>query len=196
PDHHGREGFWRRQMGGMFKTLKLSGAWAKNTDPDLATFVAALESFDGVFSRESHGALYHMAFRKALRSASHKAAGEIEGAIEAGRPLSPAQQRSVEDAVLAAYTSLRRGLGTINLVFGDVTVSDEAPSPFPSAAPRSIRRRKKESSTRSVLGSRSPARLKPCGPWRFDRTPRTLPCSTHIAVSGCHSWSPSTRTGR
>ena len=116
---------------GMFKTLKLSGAWAKNTDPDLATFVAALESFDGVFAKESRGALYYMAFREALRSASHKAAGEIEGAVEAGRPLSPAQQRSVEDAVLAAYASLRQGFGTINLVFGDVHRIGRGSDSFP-----------------------------------------------------------------
>ena len=73
-----------------------------------------------MFSKESRGALYYMAFREALRSASHKAAGEIEGAVEAGQPLSPELQRSVEDAVLAAYASLRKGFGTINLVFGDV----------------------------------------------------------------------------
>ena len=119
------------QWKGMFKTLKLSGAWAKNTDPDLATFVAALESFDGVFSKESRGALYYMAFREALRSASHKAAGEIEGAIEAGQPLSPELQRSVEDAVLAAYTSLRQGFGTINLVFGDVHRIGRGSDSFP-----------------------------------------------------------------
>jgi acyl-homoserine lactone acylase PvdQ len=108
------------QWKGMFTTLKLAGAWAKDTDPDLATFVAALESFDGVFSKESRGALYYMAFREALRSASHKAAGEVEAAVEAGQPLSPELQGSVEDAVLAAYTSLRKDFGTINLVFGDV----------------------------------------------------------------------------
>ena len=119
------------QWKGMFTTLKLSGAWAKNTDPDLATFVAALESFDGVFSKESRGALYYMAFREALRSASHKAAGEIEGAVEAGRPLSPELQRSVEDAVLAAYTSLRQGFGTINLVFGDVHRIGRGSDSFP-----------------------------------------------------------------
>jgi acyl-homoserine-lactone acylase len=119
------------QWGAMFKTLKLSGAWAKNTDSDLATFVAALESFDGVFSKESRGALYYMAFREALRSASHKAAGEIEGAVEAGRPLSPAQQRSVADAVLAAYASLRQGFGTINLVFGDVHRIGRGSDSFP-----------------------------------------------------------------
>ena len=119
------------QWKGMFTTLKLSGAWAKNTDPDLATFVAALESFDGVFSKESRGALYYMAFREALRSASHKAAGEIEGAVEAGRPLSPELRRSVEDAVLAAYTSLRQGFGTINLVFGDVHRIGRGSDSFP-----------------------------------------------------------------
>ncbi|MGA7475086.1 MAG: penicillin acylase family protein [Candidatus Sulfotelmatobacter sp.] len=119
------------QWAGMFKALKLSGAWAKNTDPDLATFVAALESFDGVFSKESRGALYYMAFREELRSASHKVAGEVEGAVEAGRPLSPAQQRSVEDAVLAAYTSLRQGFGTINLVFGDVHRIGRGSDSFP-----------------------------------------------------------------
>jgi acyl-homoserine-lactone acylase len=119
------------QWGGMFKALKLSGAWAKNTDPDLATFVAALDTFDGVFSKESRGALYYMAFREALRSASHKAAGEIEGAVEAGRQLSPAQQRSVEDAVLAAYASLRQAFGTINLVFGDVHRIGRGSESFP-----------------------------------------------------------------
>jgi acyl-homoserine-lactone acylase len=123
--------FGADQWGGIFKTLKLSGAWAKNTDPDLTTFVAALESFDGVFAKESRGALYYMAFREALRSASHKAAGEIEGAVEAGRPLSPAQQRSVEDAVLAAYASLRQGFGTINLVFGDVHRIGRGSDSFP-----------------------------------------------------------------
>jgi acyl-homoserine-lactone acylase len=116
---------------GMFKTFKLSGAWAKNTDPDLATFVAALESFDCVFSKESRGALYYMAFREALRSASHKAAGEIEGAVEAGQPLSPELQRSVEEAVMAAYTSLRQGFGTINLVFGDVHRIGRGSDSFP-----------------------------------------------------------------
>jgi len=119
------------QWGGMFKTLKVSGAWAKNTDPDLAAFVAALESFDGVFSKESRGALYYMAFREALRSASHKAAGEVEGAMEAGRPLSPAQRQSVEDAVLAAYASLRKGFGTINLVYGDVHRIGRGSDSFP-----------------------------------------------------------------
>jgi acyl-homoserine-lactone acylase len=123
--------FGADQWGAMFKTLKLSGAWAKNTDPDLTTFAAALESFDGVFAKESRGALYYMAFREALRSASHKAAGEIEGAVEAGRPLSPAQQRSVQDAVLAAYASLRQGFGTINLVFGDVHRIGRGSDSFP-----------------------------------------------------------------
>ena len=116
---------------GMFRTLKLSGAWADNTDPDLTTFVAALESFDGVFSKESRGALYYMAFREALRSASHKSAGEIESAIEAGRSLSPALQQSVEDAVLAAYTSLHQRFGTINLVFGDVHRIGRGSDSFP-----------------------------------------------------------------
>jgi acyl-homoserine-lactone acylase len=123
--------FGADQWAGMFKTLTLSGAWAKNTDPDLATFVAALESFDGVFSKESRGALYYMAFREALRAASHKAAGEIEGAVETGHPLSPAQQRSVEDAVLAACDSLRKGFGTINLVFGDVHRIGRGSDSFP-----------------------------------------------------------------
>jgi acyl-homoserine lactone acylase PvdQ len=123
--------FGTDQWGGMLKTLRLSGAWAKNTDPDLTTFVAALESFDGVFAKESRGALYNMAFREALRSASHKAAGEIEGAVEARRTLSPVQQRSVEDAVLAAYDTLRQGFGTINLVFGDVHRIGRGSDSFP-----------------------------------------------------------------
>ena len=94
-------------------------------------FEVLRESFDGVFSKESRGALYYMAFREALRAASHKAAGEIEGAVEAGRPLSPAQQQSVEDAVQAAYAALRQGFGTIDLVFGDVHRIGRGSDSFP-----------------------------------------------------------------
>ena len=46
-------------MNRILKTLKHSDAVAKNTDPDLVTFV---ESFDGVFSKESRRSPYYMAF--------------------------------------------------------------------------------------------------------------------------------------
>ena len=129
------------QWGGMFKTLKLSGAWAKNTDPDLATFVAALESFDGVFSKESRGALYYMAFREALRSASHKAAGESKALWKPG-----GRSRRRNSGVWRTPSWRRtrlfvRGLAPSISSSATFTVSDEAPTPFLSAAPRSIRRR-------------------------------------------------------
>ena len=145
--------FGADRWGGMFKTLKLSGAWAKNTDPALENFVAALESFDGVFSKESRGALYYMAFREALRAASHKAAGEIEGAVEGGRPLSPAQQQSVEDAVGAAFASLRQGFGTIDLVFGDVHRIGRGSDSFPVGGAAIDSSQDKENLTPSAPGS-------------------------------------------
>lgn len=46
-------------MNRILTTLKHSDAWGKNTDPDLVTFV---ESFDGVFSKESRRSPYYMAF--------------------------------------------------------------------------------------------------------------------------------------
>jgi hypothetical protein len=66
-----------------------------------------------------------------------------------------------------------RGLALSISSLETFTVSDELPTPFPSAVPRSIHRRTKESSTRSAPGSWSPAGLKRCGPWRFDRTSKT-----------------------
>ena len=80
---------WARHV----QNAQAFGAWAKNTDPALDEFCCGPGEFRRrVLERVARSALLH-GFSRGAASASHKAAGEIEGAVEGGRPLSPAQHK-------------------------------------------------------------------------------------------------------
>ena len=88
--------------------------------PELAPFLQALVDFDGVFSKESRGALAHYALRMELHEKHADIIKGLDEAIQQGRQLTPEQQRMLIEASAAARQRLLERFGRADLTWGDV----------------------------------------------------------------------------
>lgn len=105
---------WAEVIGGLDK----AGAWP-GRDADLGGFIAGLEAFDGVFTRDSRSALYFSSFFEALQSEAKHGLYDLAKAVTAGRPLDAEQARMVTAAVAAGHAALKAQFGRTDLVYGD-----------------------------------------------------------------------------
>lgn len=87
---------------------------------DLPAFLEDLEGFDGVFSRESRGALDYYAMRTILRDQHHDAAETLSAAVESGHELSAEQQHLLVEVSIEACRQLSASYGPGRLSWGDV----------------------------------------------------------------------------
>jgi acyl-homoserine-lactone acylase len=88
--------------------------------PELTPFLQALVDFDGVFSRESRGALAHYELRMELHEKHADFVKALEGDIHAGRQLTSEQQQLLIEASAAARQRLLGRFGRADLAWGDV----------------------------------------------------------------------------
>ena len=88
--------------------------------PELMPFLQALVDFDGSFSKESRGALAHYELRMELREKHAELMEPLDADIQAGRQLTPEQQRLLIEASAAARERLRVRFGRADLTWGDV----------------------------------------------------------------------------
>jgi acyl-homoserine-lactone acylase len=88
--------------------------------PELKPFLQALVDFDGAFSKESRGALAHYELRMELREKHAELMKALDEDIQAGRLLTPEQQRLLIEASAAARQRLLARLGRADLTWGDV----------------------------------------------------------------------------
>lgn len=102
----------------VFRELDRKGAWTVR-DPGLAAFIAGLESFDGVFARDSRGALYFSMFIEALQQDAKSPLYDIAQTVSSGGSLSAAQEPIVVSAVSSAYEATQAIYGRIELTYGD-----------------------------------------------------------------------------
>jgi acyl-homoserine-lactone acylase len=83
-------------------------------------FLADLEDFDGVFSKESRGALDYFELRTVLRDRHHDFAEVLEATVRAGDRLSPNQQRLLLESLAETRQILLEKYGRTDLAWGDV----------------------------------------------------------------------------
>lgn len=118
----------------MDETITAARAWApvfeellrKRTDllatraSELRTFIDELARFDGVFSKDSRGALYHEAVRRELAERHPEQLGALAGAIESGTKLTAEQEELLIKAADEARGNLIAAHGRVDLSYGDV----------------------------------------------------------------------------
>jgi acyl-homoserine-lactone acylase len=88
--------------------------------PELRPFLEDLADFDGVFSKESRGALAHTELRRVLRERHPELVSTLEKAIESAQQLSTAQQRLILEASVEARQRLLTRYGRADLTWGEV----------------------------------------------------------------------------
>ncbi|HEY6619628.1 MAG TPA: penicillin acylase family protein [Steroidobacteraceae bacterium] len=88
--------------------------------PELTTFMQALTDFDGVFSKESRGALAHYELRMELHERQAEVAKRLDEDLQAGRQLTYEQQHLLIEASAAARQRLLLRFGRTDLTWGDV----------------------------------------------------------------------------
>jgi acyl-homoserine lactone acylase PvdQ len=88
--------------------------------PELEQFLQVLADFDGVFSKESRGALAHFELRTELREKHADIVKALDEDVNAGRRLSAEQQRLLIEASAAARQRLLGRYGRADLAWGDV----------------------------------------------------------------------------
>ena len=88
--------------------------------PELMPFLQALVDFDGSFSKESRGALAHYELRMELREKHAELMEPLDADIQAGRQLTPEQQRLLIEASAVARQRLLARFGRADLAWGDV----------------------------------------------------------------------------
>jgi acyl-homoserine lactone acylase PvdQ len=87
---------------------------------EVRPFLEELARFDGVFSKESRGALYHTALRRVLSEKHLDQMGALSDAIESSEQLTPTQQQQLVQAAVEARESLLAAYGRVELAYGDV----------------------------------------------------------------------------
>lgn len=88
--------------------------------PELTPFMQELSDFDGVFSKESRGALAHYELRMELHEKHAEVAEELDEDIHAGRQLTSERQHLLIEASAAARQRLLVRFGRTDLAWGDV----------------------------------------------------------------------------
>jgi acyl-homoserine lactone acylase PvdQ len=95
---------------------------ATATEPKRQRFLRELIQFDGKFEAKSVGALFHYWLRIALYREDAETVDTLGDALDAGRPLSEAQQQKLLQVVENTYTRLQSNpdCDYLNKAFGDV----------------------------------------------------------------------------